>query len=48
MAALAGYAAGFSLAKVSCYQQGLQRLEESQPWLHGAPEQIERLIKLIS
>ena len=39
MAALWGYFAGFSLAKVSCYQQGLERLEESQPWL---PELMRR------
>eukprot|EP00435_Cladocopium_sp_Y103_P054591 s1479_g17.t2 len=33
LAALGGYGVGFSLSKVSCYQQGLQRLSESQPWL---------------
>eukprot|EP00438_Fugacium_kawagutii_P023839 Skav212424 [mRNA] locus=scaffold202:158340:165607:- [translate_table: standard] len=33
LAALGGYGVGLSLAKVSCYQQQLQRLTESYPWL---------------
>ncbi|CAJ1423978.1 unnamed protein product [Effrenium voratum] len=39
VAALAGYGAGVSLAKVPCYQSGLQRLSDSQPWL---PELMQR------
>ncbi|CAK8997976.1 unnamed protein product [Durusdinium trenchii] len=39
LAAVGGYGAGFSLAKTSCFQQGLQRLAESQPWL---PDLMQR------